>query len=85
MESLAALVAGIFIGLILLGVANVVLAVLARRKKINFWVSAGVNGFTALVSLWAFGAAWALAVIPFISVATTSIVLTWPRKGLAES
>jgi hypothetical protein len=80
MESLAAVVATIFAGLIALGIVNVLLGVLARRKKINFWISAAVNGFTALVSLWAFGAAWALAVIPFISVAATSIVLTWPKK-----
>lgn len=79
MESLAAIVAAIFIGAILLAVANATLAVFARRKKVNFWVSASVNGFTALVSLWAFGAAWALAVIPFISVAIASVVLTWPR------
>ncbi len=79
MEDLAILVGGIFIFLIVLAIANVVLAVLARRRRINFWVSASVNAFTALVALWAGGAALALGVAPFVSLVAASAILTWPR------
>jgi heme/copper-type cytochrome/quinol oxidase subunit 2 len=79
MEDLAILVGSIFIFLIVLAIANVVLAILARHRRINFWVSASVNGFTALVALWAGGAAIALGVVPFISLVVASAILTWPR------
>jgi len=79
MEDLDILVGSIFIFLIVLAIGNVVLAILARRRRINFWVSASVNAFTALVALWAGGAALALGVAPFVSLVAASAILTWPR------
>jgi hypothetical protein len=79
MEDLAILVGSIFIFLIVLAIANVVLAILARRRRINFWISASLNGFTALVALWAGSAALPLGAAPFLSLVIASAILTWPR------
>ena len=60
MESLAAIVATIYVALILLSIANVIVAVLARRGRIKFWVGIAMNTLTGLVAAWAVTATLAL-------------------------
>lgn len=80
MESLAAIVATIYVALILLSVANVIVAVLARRGKFRFWVGIAMNTLTGLVAAWAVTATLALGLVPLLGLVVGSIVLTWPKK-----
>ena len=83
MESLAALVATIYLGLIVLAIANVVVAFLTRRGKLKTWVGILSNTITGLVALWAVNATFALGIIPLLGIVVGSIILTWPRKKSA--
>lgn len=83
MESLAALVATIYLGLIVLSLANVVVAILTRRGKFKTWVGILSNTITGLIALWAVGASFALGVIPLFGIVVGSIILTWPKKKKA--
>lgn len=80
MESLAAIVATIYVALILLSIANVIVAVLARRGRIKFWVGIAMNTLTGLVAAWAVTATLALGLVPLLGLVAGSIVLTWPKK-----
>lgn len=80
MESLAALVASIFVGLILLSLVNLLLVILARRGKIKLWIGIVSNTITGLVAIWGISAAWALGLAPLLSVFVGAIVLTLPKK-----
>ena len=80
MESLAAIVATIFVALILLSIANVIVAVLARRGRLKFWVGIAMNTLTGLVAAWAVTATLALGLVPLLGLVAGSIVLTWPKK-----
>lgn len=80
MESLAALVATIYLGLIVLALANVVTAVFTRRGKLKMWIGIVVNTITGLAALWAVSATFALGVIPLLGLVIGSIILTWPKK-----
>ena len=80
MESLAAIVATIYVALILLSIANVIVAVLARRGKFKFWLGIAMNTVTGLVAAWAVTATLALGLVPLLGLVVGSIVLTWPRK-----
>uniref|UniRef100_UPI004047350F hypothetical protein n=1 Tax=Aquiluna sp. TaxID=2053504 RepID=UPI004047350F len=80
MESLAAIVATIFVALILLSIANVIVAVLARRGRFKFWVGIAMNTLTGLVAAWAVTATLALGLVPLLGLVAGSIVLTWPKK-----
>lgn len=80
MESLAALVASIFVGLILLSLVNLLLVILARRGKIKLWIGIVSNTITGLVAIWGISAAWALGLAPLLSVFVGAIVLTFPKK-----
>ena len=80
MESLAAIVATIYVALILLSIANVIVAVLARRGKFKFWLGIAMNTLTGLVAAWAVTATLALGLVPLLGLVVGSIVLTWPRK-----
>lgn len=80
MESLAAIVATIYVALILLSIANVIVAVLARRGKFRFWVGIAMNTLTGLVAAWAVTATLALGLVPLLGLVVGSIVLTWPKK-----
>ena len=80
MESLAALVAGIYLGLIVLSIANVVVAIITRRGKFKMWVGILMNTITGLAAFWAVGATFALGVIPLLGLVVGSIILTWPKR-----
>lgn len=80
MESLAAIVATIYVALILLSIANVIVAVLARRGRFKFWVGIAMNTLTGLVAAWAVTATLALGLVPLLGLVLGSIVLTWPKK-----
>ena len=80
MESLAAIVATIYVALILLSIANVIVAVLARRGRFKFWVGIAMNTLTGLVAAWAVTATLALGLVPLLGLVVGSIVLTWPKK-----
>ncbi len=80
MESLAALVSAIFLGLIVFSLLTVLFAVLTRRGKIKFWVAMVFKVITGLLAAWGISVAWALGIIPFLGLVVSSIILTWPRK-----
>ena len=80
MESLAAIVATIYVALILLSIANVIVAFLARRGRLKFWVGIAMNTLTGLVAAWAVTATLALGLVPLLGLVAGSIVLTWPKK-----
>lgn len=80
MESLAALVSAIFLGLIVFSLLTILFAVLTRIGKIKFWVAMVFNVITGLLAAWGISVAWALGIIPFLGLVVSSIILTWPRK-----
>ena len=80
MESLAIVVMVIFIGLIVISLVTILIAVLARRKKVKFWVAMVFNVFTGLLAAWGISVAWVLGLIPFLGLVISSIILTWPRR-----
>lgn len=80
MESLAALVSAIFLGLIVFSLLTVLFAVLTRRGKVKFWVAMVFNVITGLLAAWGISVAWALGIIPFLGLVVSSIILTWPKK-----
>ncbi len=80
MESLAALVAGIFVGVIALSLLNLLLVVLARRGKIKLWLGIVSNTIVGLVAIWGIGASWVLGLAPLISLLAGAIILTWPKR-----
>ena len=80
MEYLAAIVATIYVALILLSIANVIVAVLARRGRFKFWVGIAMNTLTGLVAAWAVTATLALGLVPLLGLVAGSIVITWPKK-----
>lgn len=80
MESLAVLVATIYAALVLISIANVIVAVLARRGKFKIWIGVVVNTLTGLIAAWAVTATFALGIVPLVGLVLGSIVLTWPRK-----
>jgi hypothetical protein len=80
MESLAALVSAIFLGLIVFSLLTILFAVLTRMGKTKFWVSMVFNVITGLLAAWGISVTWALGIIPFIGLVISSIILTWPRK-----
>ena len=80
MESLAALVSAIFLGLIVFSLLTVFFADLTRRGKTKFWVAMVFNVITGLLAAWGISVTWALGIIPFLGLVVSSIILTWPRK-----
>ncbi|MEN9953668.1 MAG: hypothetical protein RL028_270 [Actinomycetota bacterium] len=84
MESLAALVAGIFIAEIAISMANIITAILYRRGKTKLWVTSVINTVTGFIAMWGIATVWTLAVAPLASLLISSILITWPRKNRAE-
>lgn len=80
MESLAAVVAGIFLGLIAIALINIVLAVLTRRGKLKLWVGIVSNTITGIAAIFGISGAWALGAAPLFSVALGSVILLVPKK-----
>ncbi len=80
MESLAALVATIYAALVLVLIANIIVAVLARRGKIKYWIGIAMNTLTGLVAAWGVTVTFALGIVPLAGLVIGSIILTWPKK-----
>ena len=80
MESLAAIVATIYAALVLVSIANVVVAILARRGKFKIWIGIVVNTLTGLIAAWAVTATFALGIVPLVGLVIGSIILTLPKK-----
>lgn len=80
MESLAVLVAIIYVVLILLSAGNIFLAILARRGRIKIWYGVVSNTITGLVAAWGVTVTLALGLVPLLGLAAASIILTWPKK-----
>ncbi len=81
MESLAAVVATIFGGRILIAIVNLVLVSLTRRGKLKLWVGIISNTITGIAAILGISGAWALGAAPLISVLAGSIILTLPKKN----
>ena len=81
MEELATFVAYLFIALGVISILNILFAVLARKSKVRLWVGHISNTVTGLIAIWCISVAWALALFPIISVASASIILTFPRRA----
>ena len=84
MESLADLVAGIFIAQIAISILNIVLAILYRRGKVKHWIPSVANAVTGILALWGIATVWVMAVAPLVSVLISSILITRSRKNRAE-
>ena len=78
MEDLALLVSGIFIGLIVLGAGAVVLAVLARKKKISKYWPLGAVAVLSILSLIAWQGSDRLGMIPLGIALLTASITYWP-------
>lgn len=81
MEELATFVAYLFIALGVISLLNILFAVLTRRSKVRLWVGHVSNTATGLIAIWCISVAWALALFPILSVASASIILTFPKKA----
>jgi hypothetical protein len=84
MESLAALVAAIFIAEIAISVLNIITAIFYRRGKAKLWMTSVVNTITGFIAMWGIATVWTLAVAPLASLLISSILITWPRKNRPE-
>jgi hypothetical protein len=84
MESLADLVAGIFIAQIAISILNIVLAILYRRGKVKHWIPSVANAVTGILALWGIATVWVMAVAPLVSVLISSILITRSRKNRAK-
>ncbi len=84
MESLVALVAGIFIAQTAISILNIVLAIFYRRGKIKRWIAILTNAVTGIIALWGIATVWVMAVAPLVSVLISSILITRSRKNRAE-
>lgn len=80
MESLALIVATIYVALLLVAVGNAIIAILARRGKIKFWIGVVFNTLTGLIAAWAVTATFALGIVPLLGLVVGSIILTWPKR-----
>ncbi len=81
MESLAAVVATIFVGMILIALVNLVVVLSTRRGKLKLWVGILSNTITGIAAIFGISGAWALGAAPLISVLAGSIILTLPKKN----
>jgi hypothetical protein len=78
MEDLALLVTGILLGLIVIGVASVLLAVLARKNKISRYWPLGAAVALSLLSLVAWQGSDRLGMIPLGWAVLTATITLWP-------
>ena len=81
MESLAAVVAKIFVGMIAIAIINLVVVIFTRRGKLKLWVGIVSNSITGIAAIFGISGAWALGAAPMISVLVGSIILTLPKKN----
>ena len=78
MEDLALLVTGILLGLIVIGVASVVLAVLARKNKISKYWPLGASVALSLLAVIAWQGSDRLGMIPLGWAVLTAVITLWP-------
>lgn len=80
MESLAMVVSAILLGLVLFSLVTILIAIFTRLGKVKFWVAMVFNVITGLLAAWGISIAWAIGLIPFVGLAVSSIILTWPTR-----
>lgn len=80
MEDLAAFAAGLYVSLLTFSIAAVVVAVLARTKRLPMWISLMVNIIVGLIAAGAISVTWAFGFIPFLGLTIASIILTFPDR-----
>ena len=80
MEDLALLVTGILLGLILIGATSVVLAVLARKKKISRYWPLGAAVALGVLALVAWQGSDRLGMIPLAWAILTAVITLWPAS-----
>ena len=80
MEDLAALVATIYVLLAAVAVVNVLLAVLARKRKVKPWIAMVFNALTGFASIFGISVAWAIGIVPLIGLIAGSVIITWPAR-----
>ena len=68
-----------------LSIGTIVIAVLARLKKMPFYIAMTMNIILGLVAAGTISIAWALGVVPFLGLAISSIILTLPPKRKPRS
>jgi hypothetical protein len=78
MEDLALLVTGILLGLIVIGAASVLLAVLARKNKISRYWPLGAAVALSLLSLVVWQGSDRLGMIPLGWAVLTATITLWP-------
>jgi hypothetical protein len=78
MEDLALLVTGILLGLIVIGAASVVLAVLARKNKISKYWPLGASVALSLLAIVAWQGSDRLGMIPLGWALLTAVITLWP-------
>jgi hypothetical protein len=78
MEDLALLVTGILLGLIVIGAASVVLAVLARKNKISKYWPLGASVALSLLAIVAWQGSDRLGMIPLGWAVVTAVITLWP-------
>jgi hypothetical protein len=80
MEDLALLVTGILFGLIFIGAASVVLAVLARKNKISRYWPLGASVGLSVLALVAWQGSDRLGMIPLAWAILTAVITLWPAS-----
>ena len=80
MEDLAALVANIYVLLAGVAVVNIVLAVLAKKRKLRPWIAMTFNALTGFAAIFGISIAWALGIVPLLGLIIGSIIITWPNR-----
>ena len=81
MESLALLVTGIFIGILLLSGVAVTLSVLSWSEKIHKAWGYSVTGLLLVVTVWAYGVSSPLGMWPTIPLLVCAAFMAFPRKN----
>ncbi len=80
MEDLALLLTGILLGLIVIGAASVVLAVLARKNKISKYWPLGASVALSLLAVIAWQGSDRLGMIPLGWAVLTAVITLWPSS-----
>ena len=80
MEDLALLVTGILLGLIVIGAASVVLAVLARKNKISKYWPLGASVALSFLAVIAWQGSDRLGMIPLGWAVLTAVITLWPSS-----
>ncbi len=80
MEDLALLVTGILFGLVFIGAASVVLAILARKNKISRYWPLGAAVALSALAIVAWQGSDRLGMIPLAWAILTAVITLWPES-----